>query len=585
MSIFKSFEKFKVTAAVENANDDPAFELTNSRSRQANARRRLAAADSTRTTSRSRRGAQILEDLHSTSLSGQIGDDAHSDVVTGSVSEDFRPTSHPKISRFLSSHTKLEALVDEDGTLYYVHNPQHIRDFSVLRRLVAQVYSSQSVHNAIQISPIEYQNVQKFLAQSQADSEDDSEYEQNLGNTTVNYVLGQAIENDASDIYIDIRQESALISFRTFGLKTPFETMSRDEGLNMVRSLFTSGNQAYEEVSPADFTSTHIHRGKEYRVRGSSLPEVRGSSVVLRVRDPGVVLPLDQCGYTPVQIEHINRMCSSPGGMIIISGETNSGKSSTLATLMMELPHTEKIIELADPVEVEMEHVSHVSFKRAMEEFEEERKRILSTLVRQNPDTLILGEIRDEMTAESALNMAIQGKRVYSTVHAQTAMSTIPRLRILGIDTELLQERHILAGIINQNLCGVLCQECCRETANSEGELKLASMFADSYIRFRNEIGCSQCSHGIVGQTLVAEVYPLTLDRSEYSHSYIKTNEFSKIESHMQHQFGVINKHQHAALKIAQGTIDPVETERVIGEFAPEDVSGIRYEDATATTH
>ena len=142
----------------------------------------------------------------------------------------------------------------------------------------------------------------------------------------------------------------------------------------------------------------------------------------------------------------------APGGLILITGETNSGKSTTMAALMDSSSRNQRMIEIADPCEVEFDHCTHVELDHYRDDAGEAFKNILAATVRQNPDALVLGEIRDEITAQAAQNMAIQGKRVFSTLHTQSCVAAIPRLASFGVDHHLLSLREFIAGIVNQNL-------------------------------------------------------------------------------------------------------------------------------------
>ena len=390
-------------------------------------------------------------------------------------------------------------------------------------------------------------------------------------------MFGRAVEERASDVYLDVRRDRALLAFRTYGFKRPFDEISRDDGLALARSIWALGTNAqFDESGVCDVAFDFEHGGRLYRIRGNSMKEVRGNSVVCRVRDPSFVLPLGKSGYAPVQVRQIERMCRAPGGLILITGETNSGKSTTLASLMAAMPATQKVIEVADPVEVVMNHVTHVEIEHYGDDAEQRLRENLAALVRQNPDTLVLGEIRDEASATAAKDMAIQGKRVLSTLHTQSCVAAVPRLVNLGVPPSLLGARAFLAGIVNQNLFPVVCPSCgLAKHPDPNVDARYRSLFGDR-VRFLNATGCDGCRDGVVGQTLVAEVYPLCLDRSGRAHDLVGAGRLAELERYMRRNgadgHGCISKHRHAAGKVATGEIDPEQTERIIGEFGGEDL-------------
>ena len=334
----------------------------------------------------------------------------------------------------------------------------------------------------------------------------------------------------------------------------------------------------FDESAPCDASFGHLvplegetMRTKAYRVRANSVKDVVGNSVVCRVRDPSFVLPLERTGYSERQMEHVRAMSSAPGGLLLITGETNSGKSTTAASLLNSLPHTQKIIAIEDPVEVVFPHVTHIEINRYHEDAESIFRKVLAATVRQNPDTLFLGEIRDGMSAEAGMDMAIQGKRVISTVHTQSCTAALPRLALLGVQEDLLALREFIAGIVNQNLVPVVCSQCgLSRHPDAKEDRRYRGLFGDG-CRHVNPEGCGHCAGGVEGQTLVAEVYPLCLDRGGVAHKFIAEKDFVGLERHMLDKWGVIAKHEHARQKIMAGQVDPAECEAIIGAFVNED--------------
>ena len=303
----------------------------------------------------------------------------------------------------------------------------------------------------------------------------------------------------------------------------------------------------------------------------NSVRDVVGNSVVCRLRDPSFVLPVERAGYSERQKEHIRAMSAAPGGLVLITGETNSGKSTTAAGLLESLPHTQKIIAIEDPVEVVFGHVTHVEINRYHEKAEQIFRKVLAATVRQNPDTLFLGEIRDRMSAEAAMDMAIQGKRVISTVHTQSCTAAIPRLALLGVQEDLLALREFIAGIVNQNLVPVVCSKCGLDRhPDRRLDDRYRRLFGDG-CRHINPQGCPSCAGGVEGQTLVAEVYPLCLDRGGGAHRLIAEKDFVGLERHMHAKWGVVAKHDHAREKVSAGQVDPQECEAIIGAFVDGD--------------
>ena len=471
-------------------------------------------------------------------------------------------TTDNQINDYIVSN-QLDVMVRSSGEIFTAGNV----DCHLLRGLVMIVENRLQAESAVTVvSPIEFRQLKEKNTRSKTAA--GRSVVTQTGNATVEYVLGKAIEAAASDIYLDIRRERAILSFRIFGVIARIEEFDVEIAKGIARGLWNlSGHSQWVESDPVDTAFTYDHAGRKYRIRGSSLKDTRGNSIVCRVRDPGYILPLDKSGYSDHQTSLIKRICMAPGGLILITGETNSGKSTTMAALMDCSSHNQRMIEIADPCEVEFEHCTHVELDHYREDADEAFRNILAATVRQNPDALVLGEIRDEITAHAAQNMAIQGKRVFSTLHTQSCVAAIPRLASFGVDHHLLSLREFIAGIVNQNLVPLICQRCCLERHPETDKDRHYRALFGSAVRYINPAGCDQCVSGVAGQTLVAEVYPFFFDRKD-AHKYISNHELFRLETYMKKEFNIESKQDHAKSKVRLGLIDPEKTEEIIGEWA-----------------
>ena len=473
-----------------------------------------------------------------------------------------------------------QVLVDEQGELYASEGANQMF-LQPLREMLAAPAGGSARDGGRLLAPAEvrilapheFRQKLQTLTQPRRKSGTETVRAARAANAAVDHVLARAIDANASDFYLDIREteDIAILSVRVYGIVQELDRMNAQSGREIATGLFSrSENDSWASISPSDTSFSHWHGQRLFRVRANSIPEVRGASLSCRIRDPKFVLPLGESGYNVRQQGYISRMCRSPGGLILITGETNSGKSTTLAGLMQDTPRGQRMIEIADPVEIEFDFVTHVEIDHRREDREQFFDDILSSTVRQNPDALVLGEIRDKRTARAAQSMAIQGKRVFSTLHTQSCVAAIPRLINLGIDHHLLSLREFIAGIVNQNLVPLVCPNCClREPSDPALADRYRAFFGDS-ARYVNPDGCGpenpQCVGGVVGQTLVAEVLPLGLDR-EKAHQLIASNQLWDLQNYMQQKFGVQTKEQHARDKVLQGLIDPELTEGIIGEW------------------
>ena len=492
--------------------------------------------------------------------------------------EDVRPgdlTVDPRVRDFLDLHKDLECVVTHRGRIFVVSGQATER---VERGLADLVLARLGAARVTRVSSLDMQIWNGARRNGGVDRR--RAEPPRPRNLTVEQVLGQAVDDAASDVYLDVLREGSRLAFRTYGLKREVRRFGFEEGDALARAMWALGKANYDTSWTCDASFDVVHGGRLYRVRANAVKEYRGNAIVCRVVDPSFVLPLEASGYSAAQTAHIGRMCAAPGGMILVTGETNSGKSTTLRAMLAQLPDTQKIVAVEDPVEVVIDHVNHVEVDRHHSDSEGRFRRLKASLVRQNPDTLMMGEVRDEMSVDAIQDMALQGKRVYTTLHTQSAAAAIPRLALLGVERSLLGLGSFLAGVINQNLVPVVCRACGLDRhPDAATDARHRGLFGGA-VRFRNEAGCGECRRGVSGQTLVAEVFALCLDRAGRAQELIAAGKLAALERHMW-TVGVDgeaceSKHRHAAGKVLSGEIDPALTERIIGEFHRDDVESAK---------
>ena len=457
----------------------------------------------------------------------------------------------------LASMQTLRVFVTENGVVYHVEDARRRRHLEQLLSLV-QKELGQAV--AKSVSLMEYSKLRSEVARPKKASV--------FRNDLVEMILDDAIDRKSSDVYIAIHTDRTLIHFRTHGVRYLHAEISPDDGLKIARSLWSLSRSGQHEADKPTDTAFEF---RDYRVRANSMPEVRGNSIVLRLRDPAFIPPLTDLGYSVPQQRQIDDLQWSAGGLAVISGETNSGKSTTLTSMMAGLPESEMIIEIADPIEVEFDHVSHIEFDHYSENTEQRFRDLLAALVRQNPDTLFIGEIRDLQSALAGIDMSLQGKRVWGTVHSHSCVTTISRLEQLGIDINLLAQPGFLNGVINQSLVPTVCTNCQMDKLHDDVVTsRLRHKFQSDEIRFRNPDGCSQCTYGFSGQTVVAEVMSFSRAAAHESRQYIRDHDLVRLAACMRED-GMTSKAAHALAKIHEGLLDPVQTEKVIGRIGSAD--------------
>lgn len=466
--------------------------------------------------------------------------------------------THPALKAWLARHQKFRALIDKNGTVHHVPDAAGER---MLQQLLDLVRAELGRSAAKPISLVAYSQLRVAAVKASHRSE--------TRNDLVEMVLREAIEKAVSDVYITIHHDRCRVHFRTHGVRYLFSELAGDDGREMVRAIWAlAPHGQFEQQRPTD---TAFDFGG-YRVRANSLPDTRGNSIVLRLRDPKWIPNLDALGYDHGQLAVIDEFKMFPAGLAVISGETNSGKSTTLTSLMNELTESSMVIEVADPIEMEFDDVTHVEIDHYAEDAEATFRDILGGLVRQNPDSLFIGEIRDAQSAEAAVNMALQGKRVWGSIHSQSRVATLARLQHLGIDAELLAQPGFFNGVINQSLVPVVCKACCTKTLTDDERrtAELREKFDSDRVRFHNPDGCPQCVRGIRGQTIVAEAMVVGGEDRHAIRDYIRAGNFTAIAAYLAAE-GLRSKAAHAAAKIRAGDLDPLLTEQAIGVITAAD--------------
>lgn len=287
-----------------------------------------------------------------------------------------------------------------------------------------------------------------------------NEKTQNLtGMEAINNILDQAVSFGASDVHCDPRDRDIVIRFRVDGIIVAGERYDKFIHEEMIARLkILSGARTDIHAVPQDGRWQANILGQTYNIRISFMPTYYGENAVLRI------LPVKQAsqmsfaklGFTPEHVEKIDRALNKTSGLILVTGPTGSGKTTTLyACLNLKAKEPISIITLEDPIEYEIEglrqvHIKHnhgVTFASG-----------LRASLRQDPDVIMVGEIRDGETARIAIHTALTGHLVFSTLHTNTAIEAIPRLIDMGIDHYLLAST--LKLIISQRLVRTICREC-----------------------------------------------------------------------------------------------------------------------------
>ena len=326
----------------------------------------------------------------------------------------------------------------------------------------------------------------------------------------VNSMLFDALQSHASDIHVESTPEGLAIKYRIDGV---LQQMGQAAGLDTAEQVLSrlkvlSGLDIGERRIPQDgrFKSKIQHRDVDFRV--SIMPSIHGEDAVLRVLDKsqrGESLRLDTLGLDPDTIGRIRSLASAPYGMLLVTGPTGSGKSTTLYAALSETNTGEKkIITIEDPVEYELQGILQipVNDKKGLT-----FARGLRSVLRHDPDTILVGEIRDGETAGIAVQAALTGHLVMSSVHANSAFSVLERFIYMEVEPASFVEA--LNGIVAQRLLRRVCETCAVEVAPDAEIVRLAKLEPALVARghYRAGTGCDACRQtGYRGRLAIAEV-------------------------------------------------------------------------------
>lgn len=310
-------------------------------------------------------------------------------------------------------------------------------------------------------------------------------------------ILYKAIIERASDIHFEPQREDIFIRIRIDGLLVPFTKIKNCEYQKLLSQIKVLGNMDItEKRRPQDGKVFIKIQEKDYDLRLSTIPIVYGEKLVIRILYGEIFEhDLNNLNMSKLQREKLNKMIAMKNGLIIINGPTGSGKSTTLYSILKEINKKDiNITTLEDPVEVLINGVNQVSLNRkANITFSTG----LRSILRQDPDVLMIGEIRDEETANIAVTASLTGHKVYSTVHTKTPKEVLLRLEDMGVKPYLIKDSII--GIISQRLVRVLCLSC-------RGKDKIVNIDNNSIVTYK-AIGCNHCNYtGYKGRKSVSAV-------------------------------------------------------------------------------
>ena len=361
------------------------------------------------------------------------------------------------------------------------------------------------------------QNIVELYKREQGDNNKEAEKENNARReeienapivVLINNIIEQAVRQRASDIHIEPMEKTVRVRYRIDGnLK---EIMKYDNallGAITTRLKIMSGMDISEKRKPQDGRITTTVDRREYDIRVSNLPTVYGEKVVMRIASKeGFNVDISKLGLTERDRKVFQDILRNPHGIILVTGPTGSGKSTTLYTALSEL-NTEdvNIITVEDPVEANIDGINQVQVNtKANLTFAS----ALRSILRQDPDIIMIGEIRDSETAEIAVRASITGHLVVSTLHTNSTASSVARLEDMGVESYLIADSMV--GIIAQRLVRRLC-ECKKPKEATVEEKQLLGVDTDKSCTIYEPCGCKLCNNtGYYGRMGIYEIMKIS---------------------------------------------------------------------------
>jgi general secretion pathway protein E len=320
----------------------------------------------------------------------------------------------------------------------------------------------------------------------------------------VDFLLQYAFDQRASDIHIEPKRGKSLIRLRVDGVLHNIHSIPKNLHPSIVsRIKLLARLDLAEKRRPQDGRIKTEHKGKEIELRVSTLPVAFGEKVVIRIFDPDILMQdLEKLGFEPREYQLYSSFIRQPNGIILVTGPTGSGKTTTLYSSLRALASPEiNIVTVEDPIEMVLEEFNQVGVQSAIDVT---FSTVLRNILRQDPDIIMIGEIRDKETADNAVQAALTGHLVLSTLHTNDAPSSVTRLLEMGIPYFLLAST--LIGINAQRLVRTICQDCKKERLLSEAERNYLELGDDDVKVWEGE-GCNECrGTGYKGRSGIFEV-------------------------------------------------------------------------------
>ena len=322
-------------------------------------------------------------------------------------------------------------------------------------------------------------------------------------------ILKTAISSRASDIHIESSEKNCIVRCRIDGMLAEIFVLDKDIYPPLVSRLKMLSNlDIAEHRKPQDGRFSVQVLGRDYDFRISTLPVIHGESVVMRILDKSkAIIKLSELGMLEDNLAKFSRLTRTPYGVLLVTGPTGSGKTTTLYAALNDIKSVEKkMITVEDPVEYQMDMIQqvHVNEKAGLTFASS-----LRSILRQDPDIVMIGEIRDQETLRIAIQAALTGHLVFSTLHTNDAISAVARVVEMGIEPYLVSGS--LIGVEAQRLVRKLCPHCKQKITLTPMQLEHIIHLIPDDFTFYAPVGCEKCSQtGYLGREMISEILPIS---------------------------------------------------------------------------
>ncbi len=375
----------------------------------------------------------------------------------------------------------------------------------------------------------------------------------------VKVLVEGGVSQGASDIHVEPTRTMVTVRYRVDGILRKVTTFPRGTHSSVVsRIKIMSGLDISEKRLPQDGKFFTKYDNEQYDFRVSTMPTIYGEKIVMRIlKVSSSEQRISDLGFSDFNAERFRELIHYPYGIILLTGPTGSGKSTTLVAAINEIKDVSKnIITIEDPVEYNIDGINQCQVNP---EIGLTYARFLRSILRQDPNIIMIGEIRDRETAQLAVEASMTGHLVFSTLHTNDASSAISRLINLGVDTHMLGVS--LIGVVGQRLVRKLCKGCKKEIQPNEEIANIAKeLYPDMKIKMYESDGCPECPSGYKGRTAINEVLIVTTELRDTIYGALSDTEIRETAK----RNGMRTMFEDGVEKILNGVTSYDEVRRVV---------------------